>query len=393
MDILVFNCGSSSVRFAVFRSGDWTRRIGGIAEGIGSADGRLAWTSGDGGGENREIGSTDHDDALGAVLDLVLERYEPAAVGHRVVHGGKTFTTPALLDRQRLAELAELDPLAPLHNPVNRRGIELAMAALPGRPQVAVFDTAFHASLPEVAYRYAVPRHWFEQHGVRRYGFHGISHAGVCRSAAELLGRPLHTLNMISLHLGNGASVAAVRGGTCVDTSMGMTPLEGLVMGTRCGDLDPGVVLQLLQSGLTADELERQLNHDSGLRGLAGSNDMRTLSARAEAGDAAAATAIEIFCYRARKYIGAYCAVLGRIDALVFTGGIGENAPAIRARILEGLDWMGVRIDPDSNAAAASAARTVHAAGSPVAVLVAPADEEHEIARAVQQTLEGSSED
>ena len=260
------------------------------------------------------------------------------AVGHRVVHGGERFSEPALVDDEVVAAVEELVPLAPLHNPANLEGIAVARKLFPDLPQVAVFDTAFHHTMPEVAYTYAVPRAWRDEHHIRRYGFHGTSHAYVSREAARALGRPVEDVNVIVLHLGNGASATAVRGGASVDTSMGLTPLEGLVMGTRSGDLDPAVHMHLHRSlGWSLEDIDRALNRESGLKGLAGENDFREVMRLRAAGDAAAALAFDVYCYRIRKYVGAYYAVLGTVDAVVFTAGVGEHSPELRAAALSGL--------------------------------------------------------
>ncbi len=303
-----------------------------------------------------------------------------AAVGHRVVHGGDRFSAPALVDDRLVAAVEELVPLAPLHNPANLEGIEVARRRLPHLPHVAVFDTAFHQTLPEAAYTYAVPRRWSEEHGIRRYGFHGTSVAFVSREAAALLGRPLEECRLIVLHLGNGASATAVDRGRSVETSMGFTPLEGLVMGTRSGDVDPALVPHLHRLGLPVADIERELNRGSGLKGLTGDNDARELERRRAAGDPAAELAFDVYCHRLRKYVGAYYAVLGTVDAVVFTGGVGENSGAVRSACLSGLSRLGIEVDLDRNAAPTGGARAVSPDGSEVAVLVVPTNEEWEIA-------------
>lgn len=371
--VLVINCGSSSLKYSVYDMRDERQLGGGRIERIGEA--------GD------EGGPPDHRSALATVLASIDGREAIVAAGHRVVHGGAHFRTSVRMDDAALTTLAQLDHLAPLHNPANRLGIALATELLPGRPQIAVFDTAFHGDLPAVAREYAVPAAW-RQRGVRRYGFHGTSHRHVSREAARLLGVPIEGLGLITLHLGNGSSVTAVRGGVSVDTSMGMTPLEGLVMGTRAGDLDAGILLHLLRTGIDPHELERALSHDCGLRGLCGSNDMRAVHALATAGNADAELAVAIYCYRVRKYIGAYMAVLGRVDALVFTAGIGENDAGIRARVLAGLECFGIELDAMRNAACSgSSGGTIHAPSSRVALLVIPDNEELEIAREVMTVI------
>jgi acetate kinase len=277
---------------------------------------------------------------------------------------------------------AQLALFAPLHIGANLAGIAAAREVCPDVPHVAVFDTAFHRTLPEHAREYALPRSLAREHGIRRYGFHGTSHEYVSREAAHLLGQPIEQLNLITLHLGNGASVTAIRGGQSVDTSMGMTPLEGLVMGTRCGDVDPAVPLLIRElTDLSREDVHRVLNNESGLQGLCGERDMREVHKLADAGDPDAALALEMFCYRAKKYVGAYCAVLGSVDAVVFTAGIGENDPDVRARVCEGLELFGIVVDGRRNAASESGPRPISPDGMPTAVLVIPTDEEAEIAR------------
>jgi acetate kinase len=316
---------------------------------------------------------TDHGAALASVLaEAPLEGL--VAVAHRVVHGGERFETPVLIDDAVLAAIRELSVLAPLHNPVNADGIDVARRSLPDLPHVAVFDTAFHATLPPHAYTYAVPRAW----NVRRYGFHGTSHAYVSREAARLLGREVEGFDVIVLHLGNGASATAVSSGRSLDTSMGLTPLEGLVMGTRSGDVDPALVLHLRRTlQLSTDEIDTVLNSHSGLLALAGDNDMREVHRRIAAGDRAAELALDVYCYRIKKYVGAYLAALGGADAIAFTAGVGENDAVVRARSLAGLAKLGITVDEARNAAGGP---VISPEGSPVAVLVVPTDEELEMA-------------
>ena len=301
------------------------------------------------------------------------------AVGHRVVHGGEAFSAPTIIDDDVLDTLRSLVPLAPLHNPANITGIEAARRLWPGVPQVAVFDTAFHRTLPVHAYRYAVPAEWYERHGVRRYGFHGTSHAYVAGRAAEVLGSEV--FDGIVAHLGNGASITAIAGGRSVDTSMGLSPLEGLVMGTRSGDVDPTVVTHVAAAtGRPIEDVFDDLNRTSGLRGLCGASDMREITARAASGDVTARLAIDVFAYRIKKYVGAYLAVLGgRCDALVFTGGIGQHSPVVRAAVCDGLEGLGIVLDPERNERGDEV--VVSADQSPIAVLVIATDEEREIAR------------
>jgi acetate kinase len=408
MQVLVLNSGSSSIKYQLFEVVDdpdeghpspagspsdepELRDLAtGLIERIGEPEGRLRHRfPGEGGAkediEERHIADhADGFDALVTTLEGAGLLTDLAAIGHRVVHGGARFVAPAVIDDEVIAGIREHVPLAPLHNPANLTGIEVATRLRPDVHQVAVFDTAFHATLPPHAYRYAVPDEVLDQHGVRRYGFHGTSHAFVARRAAAHLGRD--DLAMITLHLGNGASAAAIDAGRSIDTSMGLSPLEGLVMGTRSGDLDPAVVFHLVrQAGMTLDEVDQLLNRKSGLLGLCGANDLREIETRAAGGDDAAELALTIYAYRIRKYLGAYTAALGRLDAVVFTAGVGENGAAMRARIIDGLDVLGLRIDPDRNAtadvhAAADGVVELHPAAAEVAVLAVATDEEREIA-------------
>lgn len=388
MKILVLNCGSSSLKFKVFATSDLHWLAGGSAERIGQPDSmlRMVWASGE---ATCPGAAPDHQAALQQVFRLLAQHgivsgaAQLGAIGHRVVHGGDRFRAPLLLDDTNLEELRQLTPLAPLHHPANLHGIDLAAELCPGVPQVAVFDTAFHHTLPPRAWRYALPEWTWRDHQVRRYGFHGTSVQYVSRRAAELMGRPLQQLNLIVLHLGNGASVTAVKDGRSIDTSMGMTPLEGLVMGTRSGDIDAAVPFYLMRhAGLDAAAAERLLFFDSGLHGLCGSSDMRTVHVRADAGDVDAQLALDITGYRLKKYIGAYSAALGRVDAVIFTAGIGENDADMRRRACDGLGRFGIQLDDTRNNAADGTARRICADDSAVQVWVIPTDEELEIARA-----------
>lgn len=387
----VINCGSSSIKMEVFAVPELTSIAEALLERIGTPESRL---------RQRRIGSDgslaeaihsrpvpDH----GAGFDFIIEvnardriikgEDELVAIGHRVVHGGDRFAAPTLIDDGVVAAIRDLIPLAPLHNPSNLLGIEEARRRFPRTSHVAVFDTAFHQSLPPHAFRYAVPHDLYERHKVRRYGFHGSSHAFVARMAARHLGRTPAQVNLITLHLGNGASAAAIAGGLSIDTSMGLTPLEGLMMGTRCGDLDPAVHFYLMrQAGMTPAELEKLLNAGSGLKGICGVADMREIQERAASGDQLAELALEMFCYRVKKYVGAYAAALGRVDALVFTGGIGENSAIVRRKVCTDLECLGIALDGVLNEKAGGTLAKVSREGSPVAVLVVPTDEELEIA-------------
>jgi acetate kinase len=401
--VLVVNTGSSSIKYQLFEmpegSGEPRRDApvdreakvlaSGVVERIGEAGSKLTHKAEGAEPLVVEDRVADHSDGFDRVFQAFESTGGPigelAGIGHRVVHGGDRLTAPTLVDEDAIKAIADQAPLAPLHNPSNLLGIRIAMASFPDTPQVAVFDTAFHQTMPPRAYRYAVPAELADGLRIRRYGFHGTSHAFVSRNAAEHLGRPAGELNLVTLHLGNGASVAAVAGGRCIDTSMGLTPLEGLVMGTRSGDLDPAVVFYLhREAGLSIDDIDDLLNKRSGMLGLAGANDMREVERRAAAGDQAAAEALDVYCYRIRKYVGAYAAALGRLDALVFTAGIGENSDGVRAGVCQGLAGLGVNLNSKRNRARTGRPRTISADDSPVAVLVVPTNEELEIA---EQTL------
>ncbi len=362
--ILALNSGSSSVKFAIV-DGRGVVQERGLVERIGDPG-----------------GPADHHTALRQVFDeLASVPSQLRAVGHRVVHGGRQFTSPVLIDDGVVRALRELVPLAPLHNPGGIAGIEAARRVLPDVPHVAVFDTAFHADLPEAAATYAIDMEVAQRYGVRRYGFHGISHRYVAQQAARVLQRPLEALNLIVLHLGNGASASAIHKGHSIDTSMGFTPMEGLVMGTRPGDVDAAIVTYLQRvAGWDASAVEDLLQHRSGLAGLSGSKDMRTVLEARASGDRRAALAIEVYCRRIRKYVGADPALLGRLDTIVFTAGVGENAPAVRAESLAGLEGWGIQVDAERNARNAA---TISPEGAAVAVLVVPTDEEIAIAEEV----------
>jgi acetate kinase len=385
--VLVLNCGSSSVKYRLLEPAGGKVLAAGLVERIGEPKGHL--THRPAGSvpfeENREI--ADHAEAMDAVT-AAFAAYGPplddglVAVGHRAVHGGDRFSAPTLVDDDVLDAVDALSPLAPLHNPAVATGIRAARRRFPQVPHVAVFDTAFHHGMPARASTYAVPRRWREEFGVHRYGFHGTSHAYVSRRTADLLGRPIAEVNSIVLHLGNGASACAVAGGRSVDTSMGFTPLPGLVMGTRSGDVDPALPEYLQRvAGMDGGEVNHQLNTASGLLALAGASDLREVTERALAGDTDAETALDVYCYRVRCYVGAYYAALGTLDAISFTAGVGENSALVRRRSLEGLEGLGIAVDPERNARRADGPRLISPDGSPVAVFVVPTDEEYEIAR------------
>jgi acetate kinase len=395
MKIIVINSGSSSIKYRLFDMTAKTVLASGVIEQIGEAESQLIQHKRNRNGEMEEIVSAetvaDHRqgfELIGAVLGesgAVQDNKELFGIGHRVVHGGEEFREPTLIDKKVIDTIRRLIPLAPLHNPANLLGIEVAMQSAPQVPQVAVFDTAFHQSIPMHAFRYAIPQDLYEAHHIRRYGFHGTSHDYVAKQAAKLMDRPLETLNLITLHLGNGASATAVKAGVSIDTSMGMTPLEGLIMGTRSGDIDPAIIFYLKRkTGLARDEVESILNKESGLKGICGVNDMRQIEELAREGNSRAQLAIEMVCYRIKKYIGAYCAVLGRLDALVFTAGIGEKSPLIRAGSCQGLAHLGIELDPDKNDRRSKEAFEIQTESSTAKVFVIPTNEELEIA---EQTL------
>ena len=399
MKILVINSGSSSIKYRLFDMTDKTVWATGVMEQIGETESRITHHTRNSQGEMEEIVNSepvaDHQagfQLIGAALNesgALRDTQELSGIGHRVVHGGEEFKQPTLINKKVIDTIRRLSPLAPLHNPANLLGIEVAMQSAPQVPQVAVFDTAFHQSIPAHAFRYAIPQDLYEAHHVRRYGFHGTSHHYVAKQTADLMDRPLNTLNLITLHLGNGASAAAVKGGKSIDTSMGMTPLEGLIMGTRCGDIDPAIIFYLKRkTGLARDAVESILNQESGLKGICGVNDMRQIEELAQSGNSQAQLAIEMVCYRIKKYIGAYYAVLGRLDALVFTAGIGEKSPLIRAGACRGLSHLGIEIDPEKNNRKSKTAFEIQKGGSTVKILVIPTNEEREIAEQTVACIE-----
>lgn len=383
--VLVINSGSSSIKYQLVDPETGEAVAGGIVERIGEDEGTLRHSHGADEVELTEpIG--DHGAGLRRVLDLFAEVGPDLAaagiiaVGHRVVQGGRHFDGPVLVDEATIAAISALAPLAPLHNPANLRGIEVARELLPEVPHVVVFDTAFFRDLPDAAATYALDLETAKTHDIRRYGAHGTSHQFVSRSVSQLLGR--EDLKQIVLHLGNGASASAVSGGRPVETSMGLTPLEGLVMGTRTGDIDPAVIVHLHRNaGLSIDEIDTLLNRASGLKGLAGANDLREIHRLIDSGDAAAQLALDVYTHRLRKYIGAYAAVLGGLDALTFTAGVGENDHLVRAQAVAGLEFLGIRLDPERNAGRKKRPEVISTDDSAVTVLVVPTNEELEIAQ------------
>ena len=389
MLVLVINCGSSSIKYQLFDMPDGRVLARGLVERIGEplsamhheANGRRRTTQCAVGG---------HADGIALILRSLVEGPDGVisdvsmlgAVGHRVVHGSDQFVESCLIDEKVIEAVERFSDLAPLHNPPNLVGIRAAMAALPGVAHVAVFDTAFHQTMPARAYMYALPYELYEKHGIRRYGFHGTSHRYVSMVGSDMLGLPLSETNLITCHLGNGASITAVRDGSSVDTSMGMTPLEGVAMGTRCGDIDPAITFVLAdREGLDLDTIRRLYNQKSGLLGLSGvSNDMREVLSAAEGGSARARLALDVYCYRIVKYIGAYKAILTRVDALVFTGGVGENCASIRKAVCRELGCLGMNLDCGANDRHSAAAADISTPQSPTKILVIPTDEEKMIA-------------
>lgn len=392
--VLVVNSGSSSIKYQLLAPESGTVVAAGLVERIGEGGGAIEHTT-DGRTISDQVTIPDHT----AGLRLAFEKFAETghdlagagvtAVGHRVVHGGEVFHRPTLVDDRVLATIDELSALAPLHNPANVRGIEAVRTLLPEVPQVAVFDTAFFHGLPDAAKTYAIDAQVAAAHGIRRYGFHGTSHEYVSGCVAEFLDRPAESLNQIVFHLGNGASVSALRGGRPVDTSMGLTPLEGLVMGTRPGDLDPGIILHLMRTAqLDVNGVDRLLNRRSGLRGMAGVNDFRELRRLIGEGDGAARLAYDVYVHRLRHYLGAYLIELGGVDAITFTAGVGENNPDVRADALAGLSGFGIAVDRDRNTAPERTARRISPPDAKVDVLVVPTNEELAIARAAAAVIE-----
>ena len=396
MFIFVLNCGSSSFKYQLLDMSNEHRVAVGLVERIGLKDSILVYQPTDG-EKTVETGDiANHAEAIRRVLDklvaptggVIKSLSEITAIGHRVVHGGEKFSKSVRVDSTVLAAIRENVPLAPLHNPANITGIEAMMRALPGVDNVAVFDTAFHATMPAESYMYAVPYEWYERHHVRRYGFHGTSHRFVSKRAAEMLGIAKERFNCITCHMGNGSSYTAIKNGQSYDTSMGMTPLEGLVMGTRCGDIDasiPGFMAE--QAQMSLGDIDNALNKKSGLLGVSGvSSDMRDVENAAAAGNARAQMALDMLLHRALKYIGAYAIELGRVDAIVFTGGIGENGHEFRAAVVERLGALGVKLDAAANKVRGKEA-VISTADSPIKVLVVPTNEELVIARDTKEIV------
>ena len=391
MKILVLNSGSSSIKFKLFKMDENREIASGIIEQIGEND-SCAKIEYDGTKIEKKESIVDHHSGLALMNMLLIESCtiksldELGAIGHRVVHGGENFSKPTIVNKEVLEEIEKLIPLAPLHNPANLDGIKVTMEQSPNVPQVAVFDTAFHTTIPSYAYMYALPYEAYEKDGVRRYGFHGTSHHYVVKEASKYL--KLENINAITLHLGNGASMAAIKNTKCIDTTMGLTPLEGLIMGTRSGDLDPAILFYLARkNGLSIDDLDKLLNKQSGLKGICGNNDMREVENMAQNGDKKAQLALDMFAYRIKKYIGAYSAIIGKLDCIIFTGGIGENDIDTRKRCVQDLDNLGIELDTIKNNQRAKEILNITSKDSKVKILVIPTNEELEIAMQVNSLL------
>ena len=403
MKILVINSGSSSIKYECFDLQLGISLAEGLVERIGEQTSRIKHLVTKGSQKNEFVDDTvirDHRQGLEQVAKLLMDAklgvitksQEINAIGHRVVHGGERFSQPTVINDEVRAAIQDLIPLAPLHNPANLTGIEVATEIFPQAVQVAVFDTAFHQTMPPEAYRYAIPDELYQEHSIRSFGFHGTSHFYVCKAAIKHLGTPVDQTNLITAHLGNGASIAAVRGGKSIDTSMGFSPLPGLMMGSRCGDIDPTIVFFLgTKLGMSFDEIDNVLNKKSGLIGISGDNDLRDIERRQAEGDPQAQLALDMYTYRITRYFGAYLAALGRIDALVFTAGVGEKSPYVRWHACQGLAALGIQLDPEKNERGATGAVTeIQHANSAVKVLVIPTNEELEIAQQTAALLESA---
>jgi acetate kinase len=393
MKILVINSGSSSIKYQLFDMAQKEPLTTGIVEKIGEAVSRIKHTTFPNGQKkeiSQELVVENHRQGLEQVARLLMDQEvgvidsasDIAAIGHRVVHGGEHFSQPTVIDAEVKAAIRALASLAPLHNPSNLEGIEVATEIFPDAPQVAVFDTAFHQTMPPAAYRYALPNQLYEKHSIRVYGFHGTSHLFVSQQAINYLGQPAEATNLITIHLGNGCSITAVKGGQAVDTSMGFSPLAGLMMGSRSGDLDPAVVYFLgTKLNMSFEQIDQLLNKESGLLGIAGHNDMRDIESRRAQGDTAAQLALDMYTYRIKKYIGAYLAVLGRVDALVFTAGVGQNSAYVRQQVCTGLEKLGIALDAEKNESGATGpVSEIQGIDCPIKVLIIPTNEELEIA-------------
>jgi acetate kinase len=392
MKILVLNAGSSSLKYTVYEGAELEMLAKGVVEKIGDSGGKITQKyRKDKLVKEVTIEETvaDHYQAIQMIVSLLSDKEhgvikdisEIDIIGHRVVHGGEFFSAPRLIDKKLKKKIKELIPLAPLHNPPNLMGINVSEEIFPQATQVAVFDTAFHQTIPTFAHRYAIPKKLYKKYGIRVYGMHGTSHSYVTGTAAKYLEKAPNEVNLITIHLGNGCSISAVRDGKCIDTSMGFSPLPGLVMGTRSGDIDPSIIFHLIrQHGYSSQEVETLLNKKSGLKGLTGLTDLRDIHSQIEKGDKEAKLALDIYCYRIKKYIGAYYAAVGPLDAIVFTAGVGENDGSVRKAVLEGLDHLGIQLDEEENNKTLPGLREIQGPESKIKVLIVPTDEEKQIA-------------
>ena len=400
MIVLVINAGSSSLKYQLLNMVENKVMAGGVVERIGDALGVVTHKKFTGPTPEkfvREEKISDHRDAMHLVADLIIDadagviknKDEINAIGHRVVQGGEDFRSATIIDADIKKNIEKNNPLAPLHNPPNLMGIDVAEALFPGIPNIAVFDTEFHQTMPAKAFLYALPYEFYEKMRVRRYGFHGTSHKFVARAAAMHMDRPIEELNLITVHLGNGCSISAVEKGRCIDTSMGMTPLAGVMMGTRTGDIDPAIQRYVMENtGMTADEMDTVFNKKSGLKGICGMNDMRDIHAAGEKGDQRATLALDMFTYQVKKYIGAYTAALGRVDGIIFTAGIGENDDIVRAGVCSNLSGLGMELDLEKNRGRISEPKALHTLESRVQIWVIPTNEELQIAQDVVDILQ-----
>ncbi len=403
MKILVINAGSSSLKYRLFNMETGRAMAGGIIERIGEKKGILTHNVFLQDRKNKIIQELEIKNhtigmylAINQIVDsktgVIQDVSQIHAIGHRIVQGGENFRSAIQIDHKVKKAIKDNICLAPLHNPPNLRGIQVAEELLPGIPNVAVFDTQFHHSIPPKAFLYALPHEYYEKYKVRRYGFHGTSHKYVSQQAAKLMGKKTDTINLITIHLGNGCSICAVEKGECIDTSMGMTPLAGVMMGTRTGDIDPAIIGYLMeQTGMDIKELDAVLNKKSGFKGICGLNDMRDIHEASDKGNTKAALAVEMFSYQIKKYIGAYASVLGHVDAVIFTAGVGENDNIVRAKACDNLSFFGIKIDPEKNKSRSSKPFCLHAIESLVQVWVIPTNEEFQIAKEVEKILEQST--
>lgn len=399
MNVLVINAGSSSLKYQLLNMEKETVMATGLVERIGDKTGTITHKKINGSGEEKTVIErpfNDHKEAMHLAVDLITDpekgvisdKKEIFAIGHRVVQGGEQFNTSIRINESIKQAIKDNNPLAPLHNPANLVGIEVAEELFPGTPNVAVFDTEFHQTMPPKAFLYALPYEYYKELRIRRYGFHGTSHKYVAHKAASLLGKKPEDINIITVHLGNGCSMAAVKKGKCVDTSMGMTPLAGVMMGTRSGDFDPAIIPYLVKhKGMNVDDIDNVLNKQSGLKGICGMNDMRDIHAKTEQGDEMAKLALEMFVYRVKKYIGSYTAVLGTVDVIAFTAGIGENDDVARRDICEDMEGLGISVDTEKNKGRFGSPQPIHKEGSKVQVWVIPTNEELQIAQDTVATL------